>query len=118
MAFVGSSILSQSQGVPLFFDTQTVTTPGSPQSLISFTVSQGVNLSSIIVTCRRSGVVRIKADADIIGSGRTGPSEMNVIFNFTPLRNIGDGVDIVVEFEASSSGNATDIEAYLQAYQL
>lgn len=117
MAFLGSSILASDSGSPFFSEVKTVTTPGVKQTLLTYTVqvNEQLALSQIYLTCRQSGFFELKSDGDLIASGRTGPSSLNVNFSFFPFRNIDSGKVLVLEFTQGTGGPATDIEAYLQA---
>ena len=104
----GNSVFDQAAGV---------TTPGTPQTLITHTVPASTTrrLFNIIVTCRQPGKIVILLNEQLIISGRTSPSENNVHLPHYPPRILSEGDIIKVTFTAMSGSPATDVEAYLQA---
>jgi len=107
--------LGGSAGTPIYFESSGVTT-GVLQTLISEVVPALTTrtISKVIVSCRQSGVFNILLNAAVIGSGRTGPSQMNTSFSFIPGRAAAAGDTIKIEF-TQSTGPSTDIECYLMA---
>jgi hypothetical protein len=114
-----TSVVAQ-QGVAFFKSNQTDTTPGSWQVLINETVGSGkqINLLRVDLTCRMDGVMEIYIDSDLIGSGRTGPAEKNIGFDWTPFYPAAVGEVIQVKFRAHSNKPIDKVEAYLQAREL
>lgn len=114
MPFVGSSIIAADSSVQFFAEFDGVTIPGTTQSLISFTVPASTTrrVHKLIVSCRQNGAFELKAGASVIASGRTGPSEMNAEFSFSPIRDITTGTSVVLEFTGASGRPASDLEAY------
>ena len=117
-----NDILTQLGGVPVtdsfFAESQSVTTPGTLQTLINETVPAGktYKLNNIIVPCKMSGHFDIKIDSVIVGSGNTGPANMNARFNFNPIRAATAGQVIKVEFTAKTgTPTGANVEAYLMA---
>lgn len=109
--------LGGSAGTPVFYDTQTVTTPGVTQTLVNETVGVGKTLTirKVRVTCRQRTTYNILLDSTIIGSGRVGAGEYNDDFVFVVNRTLSAGS--VLKVETLSGGKATDIEVYVQALE-
>ena len=108
--------LGGSAGTPFFSDASSTTT-GALQTLISEVVPGGVTrtISKVIVSSRAPGNFEVKINGAVIGSGRTGPSEMNSSFIFMPGRDAAATETITVEFTQAYGKVGTDIEAYLMA---
>lgn len=106
-----------SSGTAFFDEAATVTNPGVTQVLLSNTVpvSTTRTLSQFIVVCRVPGKFEIKLNGSVIGSGRTGPAHMQVIFPFNPGRNASAGDSITLEFTQITGGPIVDVEAYVMA---
>jgi hypothetical protein len=109
--------LGGSSGTAFFAETQTVTTPGSTQTLITEVVPVGTtrSLNKVVVVCRRSAKFEIKINSTVVGSGRTGSASMNASFVFLPVRYAASGDTITIDFEQTSSGPSVDVEVYLMA---
>lgn len=109
--------LGGSAGTPFHSrDQRTVTTPGTPETLITEVVPASTTrkISKVVVSSTKLGKFDIKIDSTIIGSGRTGPSNMNAEFTFSPAISATATQTITVEFN-QLRGPATDVEAYLMA---
>jgi type III secretion system FlhB-like substrate exporter len=103
-------------GTPLFVDSNTVTTPGSLQTVLSYTVPalQTLNLLSIIFTCRQETSFQIYGDGILIGSGRTGAAKPNVNFSYRVARSFIPGKIVEVKATTRTGAPVSDVEAYLQ----
>lgn len=109
--------LGGSTGTPFHaVDQRTVATPGTPEDLISVTVPASTTrkISKVIVSCNKSGKFEVKINAIVIGSGRTGPGNTNVEFNWLPTRS-AVATDVIKVTFNQLRGPATDVEAYLMA---
>lgn len=106
-------------GVGKFFDADTVSTPGTEQTLISHTVSVGKNIDLVRLeaSCRQSGTFRILVDGSQVGKIRVGPGFPNGDFRFEVLRNASSGVTIEVKFLAPTWVAASDINAHLMTLE-
>jgi hypothetical protein len=103
-------------GAPLFVDSSNVTTPGSLQTLASYTVPalKTLNLLSVQVVCRQESKFEAFGDGALIGSGRTGPASPNVNFAYRVARSFIAGKLIEVKALSRSGSAAADIECYIQ----
>jgi hypothetical protein len=113
--------LGGSSGVNIHEDNQT-TTPvvlGDTLSLISTTVPVGKtwSINKVIVTSRVSGAYQIKVDGSVVGSGRTGASELNSNFVYSPGFSASAGQTVVVEYIQKFGPTGVDIEGYLMAIE-
>lgn len=104
-------------GEALFVDSSDTTTPGSEQSLMTYTVPalKTMNLLSVQIVCRQETSFQIYGDSTLIGSGRTGASSPNVNFVYRVARSFAAGKLIEVKATARSGSAAAPIECYLQA---
>lgn len=109
------SALGGDTGTPFFSSNQTVTTPGSEQTLLSETVGVGdtLILKAVRLSCRRQITYKILVDSVVIGSGRIGPGKLNDDFTFLVENAIAAGSTIEVKATALS-GPVSDVEVYLQ----
>ena len=109
--------LGGSAGTPFYAQAQTTTTPGALQTLINETVPASTtrSLNKVVVVCRRSAKFEIKINSTVVGSGRTGPANMNVSFVFLPVRDAAESDTITVDFEQINGGPSVDVEVYLMA---
>lgn len=107
-------------GVRFFESTQTVTIPGTEQTLISETVGAGLNINLLDcqVSCVREGLLKIYVNSAVIGSARTGPGNPNALFLWTPFHTVLVGETIAVKFTASSWTPVTNVEVYLQGREI
>lgn len=111
------SALGGDVGTPFFADDQrTVSTPGTPETLISVVVPAATTrrINKVRVSCTKLGKFEVKINSTVVGTGRTGPGEMNVEFNFNPARPASATDTISITFN-QLRGAATDVEAYLMA---
>lgn len=115
VAIVGNISVSEN-GTPVFAESDTVTTPGTEQSILSYTVPalMSLNLYAIKFICRQSCTFQVYGDSSLIGSGRTGPSENNIYFDYRIPRVFGAGKIIEVKTTARAGLPATEVECYLQ----
>jgi hypothetical protein len=115
VAIVGNISVSEN-GDPVFAEANTVTTPGIEQSILSYTVpaSMSLNLYAIKFICRQSCTFQVYGDSALIGSGRTGPSENNIYFDYRIARQFSAGKIIEVKTTARTGLPATEVEVYLQ----
>ena len=112
---VGSVSIADN-GLPVFFEASTVTTPGILQTLLSYTVpvSKTLNLLQVLLTCRQEALFQIYGDGNLIGSGRTGAASPNVNFPYRVARSYVSGKIIEIKATARSGSVAADIECYAQ----
>lgn len=103
-------------GVPTFVDSSGLTTPGTVQTLLSYTVPalKTFNLLSIAVSCRQESTISIFGDSLLIGSGRTGAASPNFIFPYRVARSYVSGKIIEVKATARSGSAVASIESYAQ----
>lgn len=101
-------------GTPVWHDVQTVTNPGTEQTLISETVPASMTrtLNKIRVTCRQRVSYTVLIDGSIVGSGRVGAGKYSDDFIWVPGRDAAENLDYEVKV-LQSDGPATDIEVYL-----
>lgn len=104
-------------GIPLLIEANTITSPGSEQTIISYTVPalQAVKILSAKVICRQESMFKVYGDGVLIGSGRTGPASPNVYFDYSVSPTFVSGKIIEIKATARSGSSASNIEAYLQA---
>lgn len=103
-----------------FIDVQSLTTPGSEQTLITQVIPAGkqYNLLQVTVVCRQEGSFKVLIDSDIIASGRTGAAQSNVSFAFLPYRIANASETLELKFTGMAGKPAVDVEAYLQAREI
>ena len=103
-------------GDPLFVDQTAVSTPGSEQTLLSYTVpaSKILYLYSVRAVCRQESSFQILADGDQIGSGRTGAMSPNVHFDFGIHRPYAAATVIEVKATVRTGAIVSTIDCYLQ----
>lgn len=106
----------EASGSPVFADAATVTTPGSIQTILSYTVpaAKTLNIFSVTVICRQESTFQIYGDSLLIGSGRTGAASPNVNFGYVVPRSFIAGKLIEIKATARNGSSAADIEGYLQ----
>jgi len=102
-------------GTPFFVTAETVTIPGTPQTLITslVPVSTTRRLKSVTVICRGTTKYRVKIGSALIGSGRTGPGSPESKFVWDADKDAATGTTITVIVDSKSP--AQDIEVFLQA---
>lgn len=107
-------------GDALALSAQTISTPGTEQTLITSTVPAGkvYKLSMAIVTCRQRAEYVIDIDGAIIGSGRTGASNLKDLFPWSPRRSVAAGETVSLKFTAASDTVPSNVEAYLMGSEL
>lgn len=103
-------------GTPIFIDQSSLTTPGSLQTLLSYTVPvlKTLNILAVTLVCRQEASFQIYGDSLLIGSGRTGPASPNVNFSYAVARSFIAGKLIEIKAAARNNSAATDIECFLQ----
>lgn len=96
---------------------QTISTPGIEQTLITSAVPAGKirKLSTLVVTCRQTGKFTLEDGSAIIASGRTGSSSMNSRFTWQPRQSAAAAITLTLKFKADGTSPASDVEAYLMA---
>lgn len=101
-----------------YFETKFVgqTTPGAETDLIDYEVPSDKNLllMQVLASCRLENRIMIYDDTTEIGSGRTGPGNLNFKFDWSPYRVIEDGKHLVVKNLSMGSKPASDIEIFIQ----
>ena len=118
MPVAGSSITSAtgSTGASTFHDVTGFTpTAGVEVDVISITVPGGETrrIVSLFATCRQSGVFRVKIDASIVGTARTGPGKANIELRWPVNRDVTAGQIYKVTFEQCPSRPTSDVDAHL-----
>lgn len=103
-------------GDPEFVDYQGLTTPGTQQVLINYTVPVGktLNLLEVKVICRHEATAEIDGDGSIIGSLRTSAANPNGFFSYRIARSFTSGKIVEVRATARNGSPVADIECYLQ----
>lgn len=98
----------------------TISTPGTNQTLISSTVAAGKlrKVTAIHVSCRQAGRWVLTCGGATIGSGRTGPGNMNSSLTWTPRRDCTAGDLMELKFLSPTGKPASCVEAYLMASDL
>jgi len=111
--------LGGSNGTPFFVDVQSITTPGTLQTLVNETVPVGksIALKSVRITSRQHVTYEILIDSQVVGSGRIGSGNLNDDFVFNIERSASAGSVIKVEILSNSGRPATDVECYLQGLE-
>jgi len=113
------SLLGGSSGTPFFRENQTVTIPGSTQTLINEIVGVGKTLTikRVTISCSQSVTYEVKIDSTIVGSGRVGPGNLDSSFVFDVDRTATAGQAVTVTILTQTGRPASDVEAYLQALE-
>lgn len=108
---------SELPGVPILRANRLVTTPGASLLLLDLTVPPAktwkVRQANII--CRMHGTYDVLLDAELIGSGRTGPASPNTRFPWVPFIEAPAGGILQVAFTAAAGTAPADVDAYLMA---
>ena len=107
-------------GDPFHRETNHTSTPGVEQVLIQEVVPSGVTRSvyQVAVICRIEGRFRILCDGDMIGAGRTGAAQSNVVFTFVPPFKAQASQELKVVFETRPNSPAVTVECFMQASDL
>lgn len=111
-------LLSQAdEGVPFFAEDTIAGVPASQETALTFTVPTGIirKLTQVVVSSTIRGLFKVYADSDIIGSGRLGPANLNVSFQFSPPRPIAAEAVVTVTFEAPADAPVASVDCYVQA---
>lgn len=108
------------QGVPKHFAFQGVTTPGIVQTLLTVLnpANMDRDLYQVVVVCEFSGIILVKLDGIVIGSGRTGPGEKQALIPWTPPYPSLSEQTILVTFQQRSSSPVVPVEAYLATAEI
>lgn len=103
-------------GEPVFADYAGTSTPGTEQTLISYTVPVGktLNLLAVYVISRQESSFRIEGDSALIGSGRTGPANPMGLFEYRIARSFSAGKLINIKASVRASAPPADIECFMQ----
>jgi hypothetical protein len=109
--------LDVTAGESYFAKTQTLTTPGVMQTLISEAVPVGKlrGLTKVNVRCRQEGEGYVYADGELIASFSTGGSSPNAKFEWSPKFLVSAGLLVEVLFKMRTGGPIVDVEGFLQA---
>ena len=117
MAILRSRALSVS-GTPFYRRAKTTTTPGTEQTLDTFTVgtdtADRVNLTQTNLSCSFTGKMRVTLNGEEIASRRTSPSVKNVDADWYPARPLEAGDVLAVLFKQRSDSPPVSVEAYVQ----
>jgi hypothetical protein len=107
-------------GNPYLVELADTTNPGNIKTLYTDTIGAGfkVNLLHVFGTCRYEGIFRVKIDALVVASFRTGAGNNNNEFYWTPIREVLAGEVLVIQFEAMSGRPVTDLEVYLHGREV
>ena len=110
---VAVTIVSGTGGLGVYLDDQRTPVLGT-QTTISNAVPAGKthSLTQVRVTCRQPIEYRVKIDATVIGSGRTGAGDYNSSFTWSPNRPATAGQTVSVEIDAKQP--LSDVETYVQ----
>lgn len=105
------------QGSRLIVSATGVTTPGTLQTLISYTVPVGyrLNILGVRVTCSISLFWKYTVNASQNASGRCHPGNPNDDYTFLPADDATAGDVIEVILDVGSDRPASDVESYIQA---
>lgn len=103
-------------GIKLYLTQETVSTPGTPQELINFTVGPNLirKIYSVKVDARAEGRCTILRDSNLIGSFRTGPASPTGAHVFELPYSVLAGENLVVNFTAVSGTPAVDLACFVQ----
>lgn len=110
--------LGGQSGTAFFDDDIGVTdTIGTPKTILSSSVPVATtrSINKVVVTSRASGRFEIKIAGVKVGSGKTGPSEMNVEFVFSPVRVATATQLVEVDFTMLYGKVGQDVEVFLFA---
>ena len=103
------------QGVPIFFDGEALSVPGSLVTIFSIVIGAGVtlNLSQLNCSCQFEGVFIVEQNGDVIATTRARAGNMNPYFPWFPARPIPEGDTIIVKYQQRASSSAVLVQAYL-----
>ena len=118
--FTVDANLGANAGSAKFVDYQGNSNPGNWQVLINETVPTGKKyyLLKLFLSYRYEGLMQVYIDSDLVGSGRTGPGEKNIGFDWAPFRTATAGAVVKVQFRAHSNRPIDSVETYLQAREV
>lgn len=105
------------KGSPIHKEAQDLTTPGSEQTLLSYTipVAKTHQLFQIIVSCRIESFWTLDIDGTVIASGRTGSANPKDVFPVFPGRDIATGTVVTLKLKSRSNSPIVDCEGYIHA---
>lgn len=115
---VASSSGSTLTGTPYFDDGATDTVAnGVEQTLLTRTVSVGLKrqLTRLVLTCRLHGHFKLEVVgmAQPIATGKTGPAEPTVSFDWYPTRDLVAGSQYTLKFKPVAGSPARPISFHL-----
>jgi hypothetical protein len=99
-----------------FRESGTVTpTPGTDETLTSFTVTSTSRLiSTVRVTGRQPGRWRLLSDSSLVCSGRIGAGNHNDTFDIVPRETIANGSLVELKFESRNTPNpGSDVDYHI-----
>jgi hypothetical protein len=105
------------QGTRLLISDSLVTTPGTDQTLITYTVPVGykINVLGIRVTSGIPIFWKYQVDSSIQASGRCHPGNPNDDYDFLPGDEVLTGSLVEIIVQSFSDRPASDVEGYIQA---
>lgn len=115
---VSGILTGANTGDPFFEDgSATPTTPGTDETLTSFTVPVGTtrNLTQVWVSSNHPGVWTLDSGGSIIASGRIQPGHPDSYFRFVPTRPIAASTLIKLNYCARSGRDASDVNWHIMA---
>ena len=103
-------------GTPLFFKFSGVSIPGTTVTGITETVPAGKKwlIKRAVATHTQGSVSKVLVAAVSEGSMRTGPTEINAVFEWDGGFEVAAGVEIKMDLTGISDELASDFELYLQ----
>ncbi len=110
IAFLGSSYRNQ--------DLQRDSTPGVLQTLITdiaVPIDTIRRFFRVLVVSHFEGDVTIKNGVNVIGSGKTGPLNVNFVFDWIPPEEVAAGEQVVVQYIQRLDSPVIKIDTYLFA---
>lgn len=103
-------------GVPYHLNDVGVTDViGVPKDILTSTVPAATtkSIANVFVSTRAAGRFEITIDGTKVGSGRTGNSNMNVQFEFSPAISVATGLEVKVSFTLLRGQVGQDVEVYM-----
>lgn len=107
-------------GTPFFSDGVALTTPGSSQTLSSFTVAAGKSryMTKIKVSSFIAGTWKADTGSGIIASGRVSSGHPDSFFEFTPRREISEGTTFSLKFTSRAGSSSTDVHYHVMSSEI
>ena len=107
-------------GTPFYTDNVVSSTPGSIQTLTSFTVAPGKSrfMIKIKISSFLAGTWKAEIGSGIIASGRVSSGHPDSFFEFTPRRELSAGTTFSLKFTGRAGTSPTDVSYHVMSSEI